>query len=659
MKKEISYERYFDKVYGCFLGKCIGGTAGAPAEGRKELMDRPLCEEMLHKMIPNDDLDLQIMWLELIERLGFAVTARDMADDFYRVVPYGPGEYAVFQKNYARGIMPPVSGRFNNRYYKNGMGCPIRSEIWACLFPGDAPSACRYAKMDGSLDHGEDSVDGELFLAALESTLFFTDDLRHAIGTALSYIRGGTKLDRVLRDTLSWYDGGLDWKMTRGLILRHYGHADCTNVYQNLGFILLSLLYGGGDFRETVRLGLACGYDTDCICATAGAVLGLMRGGAKMLEDGMTDTGYEVMIGTARREGTVRDLVRDISVAGVTAAETGVGSVAVTGCPETRRVPTERKLPPFALEAHYDGDPVLSPDEPTTMRLAVTSRLGDAAEITVRVTPPEGVCFAPTDSVLTLRAGETAVIEGRAWVDPTAELLSQKNIFRVRMATDGLVAEDIFGLAGCEIWFRYGPYLACNRDLSDLPPEEKYAPHLTLAPGEDAMDVLREYHLSGIADIDRAFVPEDEPFTDIRPDGTAASLPQRLAVREDLFDLAEVQAYEGPHVDYLVRRLWSPKRREVELIVGQSAPFALWINGREVGRDRETKWWTAENRHYTLTLEEGENRMVFKCAAPSGHALYSFGFRIVGGDWRQYADMGSYLSLDKTDNGAPTPDGGH
>ena len=69
-KRHLAYADYYDKVYGCFLGKCIGGTAGGPAEGRKELLDFPLNEELLHKCLPNDDLDLQILWLELIETIG-------------------------------------------------------------------------------------------------------------------------------------------------------------------------------------------------------------------------------------------------------------------------------------------------------------------------------------------------------------------------------------------------------------------------------------------------------------------------------------------------------------------------------------------------------------------------------------------------------------
>ena len=43
----LDYTRYLDKVYGCWLGKCIVGTVGAPYEGMKQLLHLEFDEKMI------------------------------------------------------------------------------------------------------------------------------------------------------------------------------------------------------------------------------------------------------------------------------------------------------------------------------------------------------------------------------------------------------------------------------------------------------------------------------------------------------------------------------------------------------------------------------------------------------------------------------------
>lgn len=644
----LTFEQYYDKVYGCFLGKCIGGTAGGPAEGRKELLDFPLNEELLHKCLPNDDLDLQILWLELIEEEGFDITARDMADEFYKKVPYGPGEYAYFKKNYARGIYPPVSGKFNNRYYKNGMGCPIRSEVWACIFPGLDAVRDDYVEMDGSLDHERDSIDAEKFLARVESELFFSDDLRLAIDKGIAEIPKDSKLYGVLSNTVKWYDEGLDWKLTRGLILKNYGHADCTNMYQNMGFILIALLYGKEDFRETIRIGLACGYDTDCICASAASILGIMRGAKCLLEeDGMSDSGLAIEVKTRRRTGSIADLSRDVCAVGVSALKLFGGDTQITDLPELKSVPIKDRTPIIGVKAIYKGDPTLSPDSPTYLELEFTNNSDEEKEAAIAVVSPAGISFTPSELKLKLGAGERYIVSCRAQVMPDTKILYQQNIFKVTMS--GLFGniEDTFGLVGCDIWYRYGPFLQNIKDLTHVPPHERYGEHFSLLPGENGYDVTREYHLGGIADINNEFVNEAEPFTKIESDGRAECIPERISLGEDLFDTADIQKYEGAHVDYLVRKLVSPEDRNVEIAVGHTAPFKLWVNGKLIGQSDRTKWWTLENVHLSVNLKKGENTVILKCAQQSDHAKYSVVWRAAGQRWSQHSDFASMIDIDE------------
>ena len=116
-KTKLSWDVFLDKVYGCWLGKCISGTIGAPYEGFKGDLKVEYSPKLIENMLPNDDLDLQILWLEVLEEKGAAFTSADLAKAFYEKCPYAPGEYATFKKNYELGLLPPLTGKFNNNYY--------------------------------------------------------------------------------------------------------------------------------------------------------------------------------------------------------------------------------------------------------------------------------------------------------------------------------------------------------------------------------------------------------------------------------------------------------------------------------------------------------------------------------------------------------------
>ena len=45
---------YYDKVYGGWLGKCLGGAAGAPVEGIKKLIPCEDFREMIRPDLPGD-----------------------------------------------------------------------------------------------------------------------------------------------------------------------------------------------------------------------------------------------------------------------------------------------------------------------------------------------------------------------------------------------------------------------------------------------------------------------------------------------------------------------------------------------------------------------------------------------------------------------------
>ncbi len=169
---DLHSQTFRDQVYGCWLGKNCGGTLGAPLErawGEPEPFDIWWYPELKEGGIPNDDLEMQLLWLKALEEVGPNVGAQNLAQYWLDHIGYNWDEYGLSKTNLRLGLRPPVSGAFNN-WFKDCMGSPIRSEIWACIAPGMPRIAVRYAFEDAICDHaGGESVYGEMFNAAIES----------------------------------------------------------------------------------------------------------------------------------------------------------------------------------------------------------------------------------------------------------------------------------------------------------------------------------------------------------------------------------------------------------------------------------------------------------------------------------------------------------
>lgn len=68
---------YRDKVLGCWMGKSIGGTLGEKWEGRLHTHALTFYEPLPEKSSPNDDLDLQLVWLKMLEDRGIEPVGRE------------------------------------------------------------------------------------------------------------------------------------------------------------------------------------------------------------------------------------------------------------------------------------------------------------------------------------------------------------------------------------------------------------------------------------------------------------------------------------------------------------------------------------------------------------------------------------------------------
>lgn len=276
-----------DKIYACWVGKNIGGTMGTPFEGTRELLDIQGFSTEAGTVLPNDDLDLQLVWLRAMDEVGPENVNEQVLGEYW-LTYIGPAwnEYGMGKSNMREGLLPPLSGEVYNDKWKHSNGAWIRTEVWACLFPGMPERAIRYAFYDACVDHGyNEGTYAAIFVAAMESAAFIYNDLNTLLNIALSKIPGDCRVAKAVKLVREEYAKGTDWKTVRGMLVEQSADIGWFQAPANVAYVVLGLLYGGCDFKKSMIYALNCGDDTDCTGATLGSLLGIMYGTAGIPAD--------------------------------------------------------------------------------------------------------------------------------------------------------------------------------------------------------------------------------------------------------------------------------------------------------------------------------------------------------------------------------------
>ncbi len=418
----LSAATYRDRVYACWLGKNIGGTLGAPYEGQPGPHALTFYDPVPTQAAANDDLDLQLVWLKMLQERGVHPAVGDFADYWTRYLEAYPwNEYGYCQRNLERGLRPPVSGCFEN-FYVDEMGSPIRSEIWACVAPGDPGLAASLAWRDSALDHaGGEGTYGEMFWAALQSAAFVFSDPLVLLYVGLAMIPIHSLVSRAVREAVWCWENQVPWAEAREKILHSFGSAHPCSAPQNHGFTVLGWLYGN-DFGERLCAAVNCGQDTDCTGATLGATLGLVGGTAGIPEAWRAPVGEAIVLHqfTQHLEAprTIAELTdQTVEVGRRLLAErsTRAEIASATVLPEDllsllfdNRLAQEALLrdpqstiettrsrggaPGYEVALHYGGEPVLRPGITKTVGISVRaeSNPDQLLQVPVTFTAPEG-----------------------------------------------------------------------------------------------------------------------------------------------------------------------------------------------------------------------------------------------------------------------------
>ena len=480
-KLDIQGDQFRDKVLGCWIGKNCGGTLGTPIEeawGRAEPFDIWWYPELQSGGLPNDDLEMQLVWLTALEQVGPDLTARDLARYWLDHIGYNFDEYGLSKANLRLGLEPPVSGAFNN-WFTDCMGSPIRSEVWACVAPGHPRIAALYAYEDAICDHaGGESVFGELFNAAIQSAAFVVEDRQTLLDIGLSYVPDGSATQRAVLAARAAHAEGLSWQEARARVLAATPSQIAQYSPINMGFQTIGWLYGT-DFGDALCKTVNCGYDTDSSGGSIGSWLGITAGisalparwiepfgmglstneswgGVRHLTDGSTPIPTDILELT---ETIVRQAQRVLRHHGVELD----GSTAVVEESDLYADDTVRALwsrspwqvshhgPQLDVTVDYAGGAAVSPQQAKPLTVILSNPHPDPVTVDLLTTVPTGWAQVPAQQVelaahgvhevsLAVRPGDRTTIEQRNTVLVQAQPRSYPLVAPVPVALPGASA---------------------------------------------------------------------------------------------------------------------------------------------------------------------------------------------------------------------------
>lgn len=302
--KDIPLHVLQDKIRGGWAGQTIGVTFGGPYEFRFQgsFIDeyQPLDWDtslVRRNLLDNpglyDDLYMDLTFVDVFEQYGLDAPVDSFAQAFARA------GYQLWHANQAarynilHGIPAPASGHWMNNIHADDIDYQIESDFAGLMSPGMPNTASEISDRIGHIMNYGDGWYGGVYLGALYTLAFFSQDIEWVVREGLRTIPENSRYHRCISDVIQWHKAWPgDWQRTWFEIQRKWAadrscpdgifHPFNIDATVNSAYVVLGLLYGNGDFSKTLEIATRAGQDADCNPSSAGGILGTMLGYEKI-----------------------------------------------------------------------------------------------------------------------------------------------------------------------------------------------------------------------------------------------------------------------------------------------------------------------------------------------------------------------------------------
>lgn len=284
----LSRSSMVDKIEGGFMGALWANFAGLPSEF--QYIASPGSEDSFKWVlsdvyVTDDDTSMEYTFLHMMEVYGVNdITYKDMvAEWIYHFQDYiWEGNYYARQLM-LQGKLPPETGKTGFNKTSEAIDAQIECEIFGMVTPGMPQNAYGRTKYWMAVVGDGVVLENAAFYAMLCANAFVYDDVYQNMEDVRSRFADDSTTAEIYDTVKHLYETYPDdWRTARAAMHSRYYTGYNLDCRINFASTIMALLYGGGDYEKTVKIGVLAGYDNDCNAATSATIVGLTLGYDKL-----------------------------------------------------------------------------------------------------------------------------------------------------------------------------------------------------------------------------------------------------------------------------------------------------------------------------------------------------------------------------------------
>jgi hypothetical protein len=270
----------------------------------------------------DDDTDIEYMYQFLMHQHGVSVLSAEQIRNGWLTHIYsddstpftnteGKKENYLWVSNQQahdlmrlRGMLPPLTGLPENNSHFDMIDAQLSTEIFGLFAPAHPDLGLELAKLPiRTVAYGEAVLAAEFYVVmhSLAAKPWAGSSIKERLFAmakeARKHLPDESYTAHMYDDIWQGYQLGLPWEQVRDTLYQTYqvegqhgydiSSRDlyCNGCFAsgiNFAASLVSLFYGEGDFKETIKLAVLMGWDSDNPAATWGGLLGFMYGYEKI-----------------------------------------------------------------------------------------------------------------------------------------------------------------------------------------------------------------------------------------------------------------------------------------------------------------------------------------------------------------------------------------